>query len=207
VNGLRPIREWHFVISGFTQREGASNGWSKLWRKLNKLSTDICCVECKTWKQPWSDVAELVEEWRANDRDPVVNIYGYSFGGCSAVLLARELKRRDLSVTHMLLADPVFRWWNILGAWRSMMPFSRIVVPENVRQVTWFRQRNPRFAFTRDGAPCGLERFAQPAGHDVIAADPTKTLVGTPQILACEHVYVDDHPAVHAAALQLAGVS
>jgi pimeloyl-ACP methyl ester carboxylesterase len=198
-----PIFSWHFVISGFTQREGESNGWGQLWRKLNYLSNDGCCVEFKTWRQRWSDVADLVEQWRPQNRDPVVKIYGYSFGGMSAVILASELKRRGIGVRHLLLADAVYRCWTVLGWWRSMVPFSRIVVPENVEQVDWFRQKHSRFALFRDGAPA-LDRFAMPAGNDVVAENPRFTKIAEAKRLDCEHTFVCRAPEVHRAAIDIA---
>ncbi len=198
-----PIERWHFVIPGLTQSEGKPDGWSLLWRELNHLSTDTCCVEFKTWHSRWSDIAEVVSLFRGSSL-PTVKVYGYSFGGYSAVLLARQLMRRGIPVHTLLLCDAVLRYPFVLGDWRSMAP-GTITIPKNVRNVYSYRQTHPRFSFHRNGGEwTGWKRWPQPAGHDLVAECPIHTYMHEPLILDAEHVWMDDQPEVHAKAQQIA---
>lgn len=189
-----PIRHWRICIGGFLQTEGKPTGLSALWHQLHcGLSGPQTVVALKSWRNRWSDTAEWVYRMR-NGLTPDIRIVGYSWGGWSAVLLARELQRRGLPVHSMVLCDPVYRHWYKLGQWRALWPWSTIEIPPNVGNVYWCRQQNPRF---QPGRPGG---WFQPAGHDV-RAESFRTKVHKPLVLDCEHVYCDDHPEFHNLAL------
>ncbi|MGE4190735.1 MAG: hypothetical protein AB7G12_12665 [Thermoanaerobaculia bacterium] len=183
------IDVWNFVIPGFLQSEGTDNGMVKIWRMMRaRVASPWNAVELRSWCQRWSDLAELVWMTRPHSGLPVINVYAYSWGGWSARLFALELARRELRIRTMVLSDPVYRHSYILGQWRAFRPSSKIVIPPNVDEVFWYRQQNPRFQCGRSGG------FAQPAGHDVVAAHPDTT-VHEPVLLTCEHMYADDNPS------------
>ena len=189
------IKRWHVVISGFTQNEARETGLMALWRKLRVQSAPGTEVQLRCWHDRWSDLAELIHLNR-NGGTPDVVISGYSFGGYSATILAAELERRGIPVRAMVLCDAVYRHWYRAGWWRSLMPWCRIRVPANVREVFWLRQGNPRFELGRRGP------VVQPAGHDVFAADEDATEIHPPVVLPNEHAYMDDAPDFHHIALQ-----
>lgn len=186
------ISKWHICISGFLQSEGDPTGIVDLWLRMQgAYSTSTTRVELRSWCTNWSDMAELIWRTRPKDGAPIVCIYGYSWGGFSATLLASELKRRGIGVRVMVLCDAVYRHWYWLGQWRAFMPWSRIEVPSNVRHVFWFRQNNPRIKWGRSGGTF------QPAGHEVVAADIRTTHIHKPEEISSEHAYADDWAAFH----------
>ncbi len=171
------IRTWHIVISGFLQNEGQLVGMVQLWRDLYQVHAGPdTCVTLREWNSDWNALAELI--WRIN-RDqppPRIAIYAYSWGGMSAVLLARQLQRRGIDVQWMVLSDPVYRHWYLLGNWRTLVPWSEIIVPTNVDDVAWFRQRTN----------C-------PRAHRVVAADSRETHVSAPWMAwHIDHRHMDD---------------
>lgn len=190
----KPIRTWHVVISGWLQNEGQPTGMVRLWRDLHaRFTARRVRVELRVWNDRWDALAEFI--WRLRSQAPVwpfakprIVIYGYSWGGYSAVVLARLLQRRGLPVEHLVLSDAVYRHWYLLGQWRALLPGSRIVVPSNVKEVTWFRQGSGAFK-----------------GHDVVAVDARKTKIHPAKLAKVHHRYMDDLRAFHAEALAIAG--
>lgn len=156
-NHSEPLRVAHVTISGFLQSTGESTGISRAYSSLRQKhnSRASLVVPC-AWNDNWDDLAELL--WResgANGDTLRVGIYAYSWGGASAMILARALAARGIGVRAMVLSDPVYRsayWW---GWWKSRFRFPRIVVPAMTREVVWFRQS-----------------MNWPAGHDLIAERP-----------------------------------
>ena len=170
------IEKWLICISGFMQTEGTPNGVVKLWRRLRKYTKPDCCVELRSWNDNWSNLAELIWRTKENGTIPDVRIFAYSWGGQSAMTLARQLARRGLNVRFMVLCDPVYRPWCWIGRWRSMLPFNRIWVPGNVYEVHWLRQK-----------------YDWPRGHDLKADDPASTIVFEPCVsMSVSHAYMDD---------------
>lgn len=172
-------RTWIYIIGGFLQTQGKPNGSIRLFDDLDcKFSRPgEVRVEFNRWSDNWSDVAEHV--WRLrpdgySDRIRVV-ICGYSWGGYSATLLAREFAKRGVSVHSLVLSDAVYRHWYPLGWWRAFAPWRRIKVPENVRYVHWFRQD-----------------LNFPRGHDIVAENPSRTRVSAPIKANQFHSYMDD---------------
>jgi len=169
------------VISGFLQDEGKPTGMVGLWATLHHMvSGPSTRVELRSWHDDWNAVAEFIWRQRTNGNGVDVVICAYSWGGPSAMELARQLGRRGIAVRHMVLADPVYRLrWAL---WRVFFRWPKIRVPKNVRRVTWFRQH-------RDW----------PEGHDLVAEDRGMTDIEAPTVLDCGHTYVDDSPQFHAA--------
>lgn len=189
------IREWHVVISGFQQKSGTLNGIAQIWLQLVAL---MACrpearVELLTWKDDFGNLAETISRIASTTSTnpdgikPVINIYGYSWGGMSAVNFARELQDRGLDVNHMVLSDAVYRHWYWLGQWRAFAPWRSIMIPENVRQVTQFRQKRN-----------------WPRGHTIKADNPGKTKLGMVRWLNAKHCWMDDQAAFRQACWQAA---
>jgi len=205
--GSLAVEAWQICISGFLQSEANPTGIRQLWGRLRaKVEGPACRVELRSWCQNWSDLAELIWSFRPDPDSPsgayrpTINIFGYSWGGYSATLLARELDRRGMSVDCIVLADAVYRHWYKLGQWRAFAPWSTIEVPRNVQRVEVFRQANPRFRFGRAGGSF------QPAGHRVIAKSKLTRIVEHP-LLSCEHNYADDDADFRWLCLKVAGAS
>lgn len=186
------IPVWHLVISGFTQTLRQPSGCQYLWdamRRSKRPGVNSACM-LYPWNADWRGVAELVWRFRPCDRPPRVFCYAYSWGGgWGFPRLSAELGERDIEVTHAVLCDAVFRPHCRALAFLALTPGRKILVPANVREVTWFRQRT------------GL-----PMGHDVVAADPKQTRVH-PGILVpgVTHHYMDDEWCWWNKCLQLAG--
>lgn len=185
------IDSWHIVISGFLQHEGKSHGMVSLWRSLRSHASPTCCVELRSWNDDWRALAELIYRCRSHrpKSRPHVKIYGYSWGGYSATLLARELARREIVVDAMVLSDAVYRHWYRLGWWRAFSPWSYIEIPNNVREVTWFVQAKD-----------------WPRGHELIAEDEKRTLIAGPKLAPSHvgHCEMDDLTAFHDACRRVA---
>lgn len=191
------FRYWHICITGFLQDEGTAEGIPRLWAELHKLYADSdTYVGFRTWREDPVGAAKLIARLRPNGFDgdsyrgfPRVKIYAYSWGGMTACHLARELRKRRIAVEAMVLSDPVYRHWYLGGQWRALVPWSRIQVPENVREVHWLKQ-------THDW----------PRGHQLVAADPDRTLIHPPRVFAgASHAYMDDAPEFRDLCLQVAG--
>lgn len=183
------------VIGGFQQNEGRPTGIVRLWRRL-RAADPQAEVLLRSWADNWNHLAELIWQCRNGDL-PDVCLHGYSWGGASAVRLARELHRRGVPVRAMVLCDAVYRHRYRLGWWRSLVSWSKLEIPPNVREVFSLRQRNPRL---QPGRPGG---FIQPAGHDIIA-ESTTTHIHPAEVLTVDHSYMDDADRFHELALATA---
>ena len=187
-NGLSPIRSWHIVLSGFLQREGSPNGMVRLYSHLHaEHAGPDCMVELRTWNDSMASLAEKIWLLRPANM-PVVKIYGYSWGGANAIVLANELGKRSIGVKSMVLSDAVYRHRYRLGSWRALWPFSTLWVPPNVVSVWWYRQTKNL-----------------PSGHEVVAVDPKRTWISNGAIIEnTTHQYMDDSPEFHRTAMEVA---
>lgn len=184
----RPFRRVHVVVSGFLQRYGDRNGMARLWRALHECASEDTAILHCTWNDDFRDTAEFVWRYRATQGEPTrIALYGYSWGVAGCIRLARELQKRGMGVDYLVSSDGVYRHWYPLGSWRAMVSWSRLVVPANVANVFWFRQRSNL-----------------PAGHDIVAEDRTKTQVLNPVTLTRTHQYMDDAPEFAARSIQVA---
>ena len=188
--GMPAIRKWVVCIAGFLQDEGTPGGLVAVWRELHRLhaAPDVR-VEFRAWNARARSLAELIWRLRPAEDRPQIVICAYSWGGASAQNLAKQLGRRGLVVDRMVLADPVYRHGYWCGNWRALVPWSRIVVPHNVRRVAWFRQT-----------------VSRPRGHDLVAEDPDATTIEPPEVVKVDHTYIDDLRAFHDSAIAAAGV-
>lgn len=175
-------RLWVYVVGGRLQTLGSSNGSIQMWHQLECEFARPCeqYVQFLRWRDNMSDVAEHAWQLRplGNPSNMTVIICGYSWGGFSATLLAKQFRRRGVKVKHMILCDAVYRHWYHLGQWRALVPWSTINIPDNVKNVAWAVQRN-----------------SLPSGHTVKACDSVKTAMSHyPVLLEAEHNYADEDP-------------
>ena len=176
----QPIRKFIIVIPGFMQSRGTPNGMVALWRKLHHAyAGPDTVVSLHLWNSNWRDVAEWIWRLRPNKGQLDIVIAGYSWGGYSAVLLARQLKKRGIQVRSMILSDPVYRHWYWLGQWRAFWPQSRIRLPSKVGCVAVFRQETNL-----------------PSGH-FFTDETNKIPVTTFLIDGVVHQFMDDLPQFH----------
>lgn len=198
------VREWHFVFGGFLQDLNGSraNGTLVLWGKLhNEMAAPDSVVEWHPWSANVDALAEKVLEFK-NCTPPEICVYGYSWGGTTAMRFARSLRRRGLRVRVMVLADAVYRHWYTLGQWRALIPGAYLEVPDNVDRVDWFYQRGKRFSLSR--LLTRLGSFVEPAGHQLKAADPTATVITEGIKLNHDHSHMDNSLEWHELSLCLA---
>ena len=181
------VSEWHILLSGFMQRASDVNGVVLIWDELRYIVPDHAVVKLHGWDCNLADIAELIKRTSPAGPKPLVNIYGYSWGGYSAVLLSRELQRRGVPVQRLVLCDAVYRHWYCLGWWRAFAPWARIMVPDNVRRVTHFRQTQSR-----------------PKGHPVKAVNPGRTKMDPAVLLPIDHMWMDDAAEFRAACIDAA---
>ena len=171
---------WHIFISGFQQDESTMHGvqslWLKMRRKLVGPNTFVCL---RSWDNEWDKLAQKI--LLASGTTATVTICGYSWGGASSVLFARELQARGIAVDEMVLCDPVYRSKvKYLGWFRSMMNYvaaPKITIPANVRRVRWMRQK-----------------IDKPMGHDLVAEDTALTVIDDAVICQVDHHLMDEQP-------------
>tara|TARA_B100000749_G_scaffold280852_1_gene279289 strand:+ start:4358 stop:4954 length:597 start_codon:yes stop_codon:yes gene_type:complete len=187
------IDNWRYVTTGFLQTQGTPTRLVSLWQELHaKYSAADSVVRLCSWNNSWSDEAEFVFRLSPGGRPSVVQVFAYSWGaGWGAMEFARQLRIRGINVSLMVLVDPVYRHtyrtgnWrsyvpNIIGQWRVLSSWSKIVIPDNVRgDVHWFRQQ-----------------ISWPAGHDLVAEDARWTRIYDPITLKVNHTHMDDQKVV-----------
>lgn len=184
---LPPIYEHHLLFAGHLQNRGEMVGQVYLWRHLHHLlAGSDTTVELHPWHADVEPIAELIWRTRPEECLPDVYLYGYSWGGMTAVNLAGALHARGIGGIQMVLSDPVYRHRYWLGNWRTLLR-TTIWVPQNVTDVWSFFQ---------------LQNW--PSGHPVKAIHPECTTVHKPRELHVRHAYMDDHDTYHCMAERVA---
>ena len=182
-----PIKDWHIVIGGFLQTRKTCTGMTTLWKKLYTCTVSpSCVVELASWNDDFSAIAEHINRISVN---PHIRIYGYSWGGAGACVLAEELRKRGLQVEYMVLSDPVVRHRYWFGQWRAFVPFIPLQIPDNVRYVSWFRQYQTLHY-----------------GHDLVGRGTKtgRTKIFSPKILHYPHTWMDNAIEFHDRCLKVA---
>lgn len=179
----RPIT-WVILISGFLQDRSRPNGIVRLWQRLFHRADQNLHIESPwVWNERWAERAEML--WLAEQelgRPLKIIVAGYSYGaGWGAMQLAKQLRKRGMGVYWAVLSDPVYRCSWLIGRWLAMTVFGVIGVPDNVANVSWFRQRMNR-----------------PQAHDLLPMDEQVTHIREPKELKRTHQYMDDAPEFHA---------
>ena len=179
-----PVEHWIVVFSGFLE-EGHLSGMECMHDALRlQCSTDDRIVLLKSWKDNVGHIAERMFNRRPVDHQPRITIAGFSYGGMSATLLAKELAKYQWSVELMFLIDAVYRWGDSTPSFLSMLKFWKIKVPENVKVLYSWRQS-----------------VTKPSGHE-LKVNKQKTQ-WIEQTLAIPHRKIDEVSAIHERALQL----
>ena len=174
-----PLYKGIYVIPGFLQNRGDDNGMVSLWKSLHVMYSSYSTrVELAHWNSDWRAHAECINRM-SDDQQAKVAVVGYSWGGYSATLLARELAKHGRKVQQMVLCDAVYRHNYWLGNWRAMCPLSKIKIPANVEEVTWFKQQQN-----------------YPRGHKLKPESDT-TKINSPMELKYKHQKCDDSYVFH----------
>lgn len=179
-----PILTWHVVASGFLQDESKWHGMVKLWRDFHEwYASPECVVSLRTWNSDWAALAEHIFLTQ-QEQGPRIKVacYGYSWGCSGLMKLARELNKRGIPVQGMVLSDPIYRSPLMCFAWLAMVSWRRIVVPNNVRMVRWFYQKQNL-----------------PQSQGLVAQDEKRTMIFEPTELDRTHQYCDDSGQFHEA--------
>jgi len=175
------FQRWIIIRSGFRQHRGNSaNGCVNI---LGRLGTQYGGngnrIELQEWDDSPSHTADYIYRLSDPKNPPQVALFGYSWGcGYGVVRLAKELRRKQINVRYAVLCDPVYHG---LARWRALIPrglFSRvrIVIPSNVEEVFWLRQK-----------------ISKPAGHDIVR-ESRYTTIHPPQVLQVRHTEMDNAP-------------
>jgi hypothetical protein len=180
----------HVPIMGFTQNAARRTGLEDLWYKMRRsvpLERHSVLPPLR-WNSDFKGMAEFIR--RNLSASGEVRVYAYSWGcGHGALKLARELHRRGITVTQMVLCDPVYHSW--FRPWRGLFQASwnpPIVYPPNVRRVISFFQRQNR-----------------PQGVEVLLTHP-EGIVEPPVQLHRDHAFMDDAAEFHDTALSVAAL-
>ena len=173
------VQCWVTCISGFLQHKGRPNGITALWNYLRKYNSPTLVLDHLLWTADVEKEAEF--RWRYLDQRENKNvIVGYSWGGQTAVNLCEHLNDRGIQVDHLILIDAVRRLRPWLLRWTAFVPFMRLSIPENVKEVTWYTQNNNL-----------------PKGHKVVAKNPRKTKIHERIDMPLQHTYADDFYPAH----------
>lgn len=179
------VTRWIVCIGGFNQSEGRLTGVANIEAALHRrCNCPTTRVLLKSWRDSSHDLAERIWNWRPSHGRPQVFILGYSYGGYSAVLLARELKERGIDVETMLLVDPVWRIWGRFPSLSSLLSKWKIHVPDNVARLYSWRQE-----------------IDKPMGHPLVTAGSTRHIE---KMVERSHSYMDDYEEIQTIALSTA---
>jgi thioesterase domain-containing protein len=174
---------WTECFTGYMQTEGRVTGVVELYHDIRQACN---CPESVLHLRSWRDDAWQVAEhiWRMRPRRIV--LIGYSYGGYTATLVARELNARGVVVDALLLCDAVWRTRASIASPLSLFSRWTIDVPPNVRRLWSWRQMNNL-----------------PAGHQLKIAASTEIMHGE-MVPNVRHQYMDDYHVFHAEALRVA---
>lgn len=169
------INRWLFIISGFTQNAYTANGSERIWRFLRKRRNETTEVRLCEWSEDFKALTHCVVRLGNVHNPPHVCVFGYSWGGASAINFANHLSGAGIHVPSMVLCDPVHRHWHPLGLWRSLSPCIPLPIPGNVKRLWLLRQK---------------EKW--PYGHGVKPVDPNYTTIMDEKWVRSEHEWMDD---------------
>jgi pimeloyl-ACP methyl ester carboxylesterase len=182
---MLPVERWIVCVGGFGQDEPGRHGIDEIQDAVFRRCTcESTRVPRMSWRDSPASIAKRIWNRRPDDHPPRVVLIGFSYGGWTAILIARELESLGLDVEVMLLIDAVWRPLAWLPSLTSLLRRWKIRVPENVRCVYSWRQQA--------GAPFG---------HEVMCGALT---LHTAHTLTAPHQQIDDHPEVFAKALEVA---
>lgn len=165
---------------GFTETGSRACGMEDLWfHVLRPLASGSVTIY---HPQEWSkNVHGILAQMRRLGIAEVM-VIGYSWGGgAGAMNFARAARQYGIHIPVVCLCDPVYRS-RFLPSWLPLNPLSmtripRISVPMAVDQVWWVRQKMNR-----------------PAGHHLVAENPSITTIHPGEFLEVRHEHIDEHP-------------
>lgn len=143
------IRNFIYVIGGFTQKTGSDTGLMRLWARLFKWRAKnydhaFTFLMPREWDDATKEMAELVKRHAIRDANPGIIIVGYSWGaGYGSIQLAKSLAKKKRTVDLMLLIDPVYRSkLPLIFRLLAYTTWFGIKIPPNVLKVAVWRQNN-----------------------------------------------------------------
>lgn len=180
----KQVDRWVICFTGFLQA-GRISGVETIQDAIHRqCNCDGTRVLLKSWQDSVKDLSGRMWNRRPKDGQPEIVVIGYSYGGWTAVLMTRVLKKLGWNVKTLLLIDPVRRPISWLPSPSSMLSFWKIAVPDNVGIVyEWYQKIN------------------KPRGHKVRVCYGTKHVR---RRLPVNHQNIDDHPTVFKKALAVA---
>ena len=138
---MAPVKRWIVCTTGFLQHEGDATGTEILQDAIHRLcSCADTRVLLKSWRDNPQDLARRIHHHTPDDSRPTVILVGYSYGGYTSVLIARELRKYGIDVEWLILCDPVWRPRFLINYWLSMLDVFSIRVPNNVHNLFITRQ-------------------------------------------------------------------
>lgn len=162
-------------IKGNAQKHFADDGMEYLhWQHLRPLARpDLTVYHPRTWK---TKIKSLLLQLQRHDVQHVLFI-GFSHGQAAIMEAARLAPEYDIKTIRVVLCDPVWRstwlprvsWMQALSV-RSLMSHPRIRIPDTIHRVDWCRQY-----------------VDFPRAHELVADDPSKTIIGEPLVLPYSH--------------------
>lgn len=127
------------MFAGHRNFPGERTGMEILYFMLRDLygnhPTEIRLYE---WRDDVRRIADQIAAWSCEE--PHIIIIGYSWGGATAELLARELNKRTFAVQQMFLCDAVSRSEWKLRYWRSLWGWGPLRISDNVLRLWTCRQ-------------------------------------------------------------------
>lgn len=137
-----PPNRWIVCLTGFGRKQGSLTGLEILHAILRtRYSDKETAVLLKSWKDDPAEVAERIWRMRRPFEEPEVILIGYSYGGYSATLVAKELRKRGIKVKVLLLVDAVWRPYTSIPSFLSLWPYWKIKVVDSVDKVISWRQK------------------------------------------------------------------
>lgn len=166
------------LFAGHRNFPGERTGLEILYFALRELyghfPTEIRLYE---WRDNVRHIADQITAWSADN--PEIHIVGYSWGGATADLLARELHKRTISVHRMYLCDAVSRSEWRIRYWRSLWGWGPLRISPNVQRLWSCRQT------------------ANYPRQSRLIVDPATVHVEGFVSKTTEHRWMDEHHAFH----------
>lgn len=170
------------MFSGFQESEKRQSGFEKGFFSTTRpfANDEVTVYHPRTWK---TNVKNLLRQLYENGISEVAVIC-YSHGQAAAMDFARLAPKYGVTVRLLLACDPVFRptwlpreWWWQIFSWRAIIGNPRIKVPPSIKEVYYVYQT-----------------IDSPNGDEMVAEDPSETVIHTPVEIRLPHTRIDESP-------------
>ena len=170
------------MLSGFQESEARQSGFEKGFFSTVRhfAGPNVTTYHPRTWK---TNVRNLLRQLYENGISEVA-IVTYSHGQAAAMKFARLAPEYGVTIELLLCNDPIYRptWLprrTLCQAFsfRSIFGNPVIKVPPSVKKVHYV-----------------IQDITLPAGHKMVAEDPTQTTIHAPIKIALPHVRIDESP-------------